>query len=385
MLYIDITRLYHNQKRGKHVTGVDRVSLAYVQYFFNKSCALIRVSGKWLFFSQEKSQLLFKQLLANQKITLPSKIFRFYYQKPIRGNNYIIHTGHNGLEDPNFLKSLKNYNLKGIYFLHDLIPIEYPEYCRAGSYAQHQQRLLTMSEGALVICNSNYVANQFLDYCEKNALRKPKTIWAHLGISETIRKNYDVSPILPKMVEMSPFFLVIGTIEGRKNHLLLLNVWYHLIEEFGERCPKLLIVGKRGWECEQVLAILDRSLKLKDYMIELPNCTDSQIHYLLNKTQAVLFPSHTEGFGLPLLEALSLKVPIIASNIPVFQEIGFGVIDMLSSVDGVGWINMIKKYFDVDYRLNKIKQIESIQSQLPTWDEHFQKIKPSIQCLVNKS
>lgn len=180
---------------------------------------------------------------------------------------------------------------------------------------------------------------------------------------------------------------MVGTIEGRKNHWLILNVWRDLIELLGEKCPKLILVGKRGWECEQVFAMLDRSVQLRDYVIELGGCDDEQLLYLLSRTQALLFPSNVEGFGLPLIEALAMQVPVIASNIPVFNEISFNVVELLSPIDGIAWRNKIIEYMspDIEIRLRKLLQIAQAQERLPTWEKHFEVIAPIVQEIVRLS
>ena len=53
------------------------------------------------------------------------------------------------------------------------------------------------------------------------------------------------------------FFIVRGTIEPRKNHLLLLRVWRRLIERFGQDAPKLVVIGKRGWNNKEVVSTLE--------------------------------------------------------------------------------------------------------------------------------
>ncbi len=383
MLYIDVTRLYENQRRGKQITGVDRVSLAYIEQFSSIACVVIRLSKQWLFLPKNQSNEIFANLIMKKPIRLPSRFFRFKYCRPADGKNFLLHTAHNGLEKTNFIELMTFYDLRGIYFLHDLIPIEYPEYCRVGSYQQHRQRLLAMSKADMVICNSYDVFNKFIGYCRANGLSLPKTIWAHLGVNNALNTQV-ITPIIPDVVDNHPFFLMVGTIEGRKNHWLMLNVWRILIDEMGESCPKLVIVGKRGWECEQVLATLDRSINLKNCVVELNQCIDSQLTYLLTKTQALLFPSNAEGFGLPLVEALLLRVPVIASDIPIFQEIGLDVVKLLSPFDTAAWKDVIVEYMlpESEGRNNQIQKIESIQDKLPTWQKHFEVVSKEISKLM---
>lgn len=388
MLYIDITRLYNNQRLGKTVTGVDRVSLAYVERFAEISCAVIRLPKQWLFFPKEHSSHLFKKIITQQPIVIPKKPFRFLYKKPITDNCYFLNTAHSGLELPDFLEKMAYFKLGGIYFLHDLIPIEYPEYCRSGEYERHQQRLLAMSKAQLVIANSNDVKNKFIAYCQQNKIAQPKIIYSHLGVDNTFFEN-DVGSQLQEDIQNfigdTPFFLMIGTIEARKNHLLILNVWRMLVQLLGENCPKLVIVGKRGWEAEQVCAILDRSIELKPYVLEVNSCNDNDMMALLTRAKALLFPSYAEGYGLPLVEALKLRVPVIASDIAIFREIGLGVIDLLNPYNAQEWQQKIVQHLDMAIRDECLRKIERIQASLPTWDKHFEVVNPILLDVVKLS
>lgn len=381
LLYIDITRLYQNQKQGKTVTGVDRVTLAYINRLADVGCALIRLPKQWLFFSKEESAQLFDQLKNNLPIKLPKKWIRFLYKKPQMKNGFLLHTSHSGLENPEFARKLQEYHLKGIYFLHDLIPVEYPEYCREGELERHHQRLYTMSVGELVIANSADVANKFKDYCDTQGLKCPKTIYAHLGI-ESIFGQFEGESIgdqLYNHLKDCPFFLMVGTIEARKNHLLMLMVWRNLVEKLGKDCPKLVIVGKRGWEAEQVFDILDRSVQLKPHIIELNKCSDVDMTWLFYHAQALLFPSYAEGFGLPLIEALMCQLPVIASDIEIFREIGFGAIELINPNSTELWQEKILQYgFNSDKVCEQKIRIEQIRNKLPTWDKHFEIVMPSL-------
>lgn len=382
LLYIDITRLYQNQKQAKTVTGVDRVTLAYINRLADVSCAMIRLPKQWLFFSKQESTCLFDKLKNNLPIQLPKKWMRFLYKRPAKQNCFLLHTSHSGLENPDFTRKMQEYHLKGIYFLHDLIPVEFPEYCREGEYEKHQQRLLTMSAGVMVIANSADVANKFKRYCTEQNLSCPKIVYAHLGIESIFGQCSDSrhqDSSLHSLLKNHPFFLMVGTIEARKNHLLILMVWRGLINKLGVNCPKLVIVGKRGWEAEQVFDVLDRSIQLQPYIIELNRSSDADMIWLFNHAQALLFPSHAEGFGLPLVEALKCELPVIASDIQIFHEIGFGVIELVDLNSTELWQEKILQYWSDFDEINKQKmRIKQIRNELPTWDKHFEAIIPSL-------
>lgn len=98
--------------------------------------------------------------------------------------------------------------------------------------------------------------------------------------------------------------------------------------------------------------------------------------------RALLFPTFTEGFGLPLIEALSLKVPVIASDIPVFREIAGDIPDYLDPIDGKGWMEYIENYMLENSSLRQ-RQLDRISNfKIPLWDEHFAKVDAFIDLVM---
>jgi glycosyltransferase involved in cell wall biosynthesis len=168
-----------------------------------------------------------------------------------------------------------------------------------------------------------------------------------------------------------PTFVILGTIEARKNHLMLLHVWSRLVERLGSTAPRLLVIGQRGWECEQVFDLLDRSQSLKHVVTEIGRCDDETLAGHLAGARALLFPSLIEGYGLPLVEALRSGVPVIASNLPVFREIAGEVPDYLDPLDGPAWEKAILSYTErtSEARHAQLRRLAAYRA--PTWADHF--------------
>ena len=185
---------------------------------------------------------------------------------------------------------------------------------------------------------------------------------------------------------MSPYFVMLGTIEPRKNHLLLLNVWRALVQRDGERAPRLVIVGQRGWECEQVLDLLDRCEALRGFVLERQGCDDTELATLLAHAQALLFPSFAEGYGMPMVEALAAGVPVLASDLPVFREVAGDVPEYLDPLDGPGWIRAIDDYAHTDGARRRAQLARMHGWQAPTWETHFDQVQALMRrCLSTDS
>ncbi len=186
---------------------------------------------------------------------------------------------------------------------------------------------------------------------------------AHLGTELA-------GPVAPMICER-PYFVCVATIESRKNHLLLLNIWRRMVEEQGERAPLLHLVGKRGWENEQVVDMLERCPALQGVVVEHHDLADDTMRAMVAGARAVLLPSFAEGFGMPVAEALAAGVPVIVSDIAALREVGGDVPDYLDPLDGLGWRAAIEDYAEPEAP-RRAAQIERLRRWRPcTWDRHI--------------
>jgi glycosyltransferase involved in cell wall biosynthesis len=168
-----------------------------------------------------------------------------------------------------------------------------------------------------------------------------------------------------------PYFVCVGTIEARKNHLLLLNLWRQLAEELGAAAPRLVLIGQRGWETESAIDMLERCPALRGVVLERTNVPDDEAARLVRGARALLLPSFAEGFGFPLVEALALGIPVLCSNLAAFRENGGDVPEYLDPLDGLGWRSAV-----IDYALpaspRRAAQLCRLSGwRAPSWQDHF--------------
>ena len=369
VMLIDITRLLDRYLTGRLPTGVDRVSLAYIENFRARASALVRFAGRWLELSPRDSQRVFAALLnegpgIDQTIRW-CKLYSYVTAWRRADAGFLFNTGHSGLDLPDYAARLEHRGLKPLFFLHDLIPVSHPEYCRPGEAERHHRRLDTMlSLGAGLIVNSQATYEDLHQYADRIQRRVPPCVVAPLAPASLPQTT------LPPPL-LHPYFVVLGTIEPRKNHLLLLHLWRELVAEFGDLAPRLVVIGQRGWECEQVVDLLDRCEALRGFVIEKPRCDDATLANWLRHAQALLFPSFTEGFGMPLVESLMLQVPVIASDLPVFREIAGDIPEYLGPLDGLGWKQMLVQYMKKESPM-RLRQFERMAGyKPPSWQGHF--------------
>lgn len=378
-MIIDVTRLVGRLLSGRLPTGIDRVDIEYIRRYQTQSSALIRYRGKWIFFSPNHSKSIFSALI-NHDIRAQWKIrayvflsyINFFSPVDTRGQ-CLLNISHSGLDDQDYVKNIERFQLEPIYFIHDLIPIDYPQFSRTGEPQRHGRRLETVLTSArAIIVNSDDTYHGLERYSKQQGYRFPQCVVAHLGLTPLVYRESTV-------FTHHPYFVILGTIEGRKNHLLLLNIWRDMVKELGEKTPHLVLIGQRGWKAESVFEILDHCDILSPYVIEKSHCSDQELSGWLYHAQALLFPSFCEGYGMPLAEALSIGIPVIASDLAVFREIAGDIPHYINPLDRAGWREMISEYALEDSPKRQ-EQLLRMKSYVPVqWEDHFSIVDPLIE------
>lgn len=115
------------------------------------------------------------------------------------------------------------------------------------------------------------------------------------------------------------YFLMVGTLEPRKNYIRLLEAYHRLIVQ-NNRLPDLLFVGRKGWLYEDILQQISKP-DLAGRVHLTGAIPDIDLVQIYRRAKALLYPSLYEGFGLPILEAMSCDCPVLTSNISSMPEV----------------------------------------------------------------
>ncbi len=367
---LDVSRLVWRAWRGGLPTGIDRVCQAYVKHFGARSCAVVQRQGFHFALSPTDSDALFELLLANEPVRREAYGVRSLGPSQERSRNsprpgaIYLNVGHTGLNEPSLPRWIERHRLRAVYLIHDLIPLTHPQFCRAGESEKHERRMSNvLASAAGVIGNSQVTIDEFAAFARERGKPMPPSVSAWLGGADL--------PLNSKPRHVSrPHFVVVGTIEGRKNHQLLLNVWRKIVAERGSDAPSLVIIGQRGWQADSVFDQLDRPGELEGHVLEFGACDDDELAGWIAGAEALLMPSFAEGFGLPVIEALQIGTPVIASDLPVYREIAGEGPTYLDPTDEAVWKRTIEAFSDRADR--PIAPPPAFHA--PTWQEHFEKV-----------
>ena len=239
--------------------------------------------------------------------------------------------------------------------IHDTIPLDWPDLQRPGTVPQFAAKLAAaQAQADLIICTSEACAADVRRHMAKCG-RMPRLVTAHLGVTVPGPVAEDIPPgVMP----LRPYFMVVGTIEPRKNHALLLDLW----DDWGPGAPDLLICGRRGWRNAAVFARLDAGVP---HVREVADLTDGAIAALLDRSAGLLFPSLAEGFGLPPVEAAARGVPVVCADLPACRELLGNCAVYVDPQDRYSWEKEIKRL------LQSPPGNRSDRLVPPDWSAHF--------------
>jgi hypothetical protein len=381
---IDVSRLVWRAATKRLPTGIDRVCLAYVEHYGHQGLAVIQRSGHHVVLNGRRSDELFRLLTSRSppsRVTLTKSLALAAVGMrtgPPRSGMIYLNVGHTGLNEPSLTGWIKRAGTRAVYMVHDLIPLTHPQFCRPGEALKHAQRIDHVLESATgIIGNSEATLEEVRHYAREKGFAMPAAVAAWL--SGPAPKAGAVASRLEE-----PYFVMLGTIEGRKNHRLILDLWAQMIAERGQRAPALVIIGQRGWEADAALARLDRLQAFEGRVLHFDKCDDGERATWLAGATALLMPSFAEGFGLPVVESLQLGTPVIASDLPVFREIAGSIPTYLSARDAAGWKAAIASF--AVYGPERKRQLAAMKGfTVPTWSRHFATVDAWLATLSTQS
>ena len=347
---------------------------AYVEHFGARSQAVVQRRGFYFVLSPSDSDRLFNLLLAKEPVRRSLLTFavgaslRTLTASPRPGSIY-LNVGHTGLHETSLPGWIARHRLRAVYLIHDLIPLTHPQFCRDGEAEKHKLRMNNvLASAAGVIGNSQATVDDLTGFAGKQGHSMPPSVVAWLGAEDFPR---DPQP----KGEGRPHFVTVGTIEGRKNHQLLLDVWREIVADRGKEAPLLVIIGQRGWQADAVFEQLDRPGDLQGHVLELGSCNDDELAAWIAGARALLMPSLAEGFGLPVMEALQLRTPVIATDLPVYREIAGDRPVYLSRTDKAAWKSAVESF------ASGPESKKTPDFRAPTWQDHFRTVEALLEKL----
>ena len=174
------------------------------------------------------------------------------------------------------------------------------------------------------------------------------------------------------------FVLYVSSLDLRKNHILLVNVWRRLIEQRGGKVPTILFVGRSMWGGEQIMEMVNEETALAGKVKFLQDVSDQELHWMYRNCLFTVYPSLHEGWGLPVAESLAMGKVCIASNSTSTREIAPSLTELLDPYDFNAWVEKVGFFLDNRQAL-KARESE-IESQFTffDWDDTVTEIVSAV-------
>jgi len=252
------------------------------------------------------------------------------FEQVVRPGDVIVSLGASwGI--PNYMKYIaemkRYYGIKFAPLVHDLIPIKHETLVEPHHTVQFRDWLrAAIPVSDIVFTNSKHTRTALVRFVAESGWRLPPRVEAlemGSGFRDPLMAGKQATISLPPR-----YVLYVSTIELRKNHRLLVRVWQRLLERHGTNLvPNLVFAGKIGWLVDDLLDDLEASAYLKGKIILLRSLSDAELQQAYRSCLFTVFPSLSEGWGLPIVESLAHGKFCVASNHTSIPEAGGNLID----------------------------------------------------------
>ena len=255
--------------------------------------------------------------------------------------------------------------------VYDLLPAQNPEWFNDAQAAHFVEWLHFIAHHAdQALCISRSVAQDLQQWLQQEGLECPHDPMAINafplgGDLQRSRPSQGISGSEMAMLEQlkhRQFVLMVGTIEPRKGHAVALDAFDHLFRCQQDDAPALVVVGRTGWKSKDVEERLRNHPNKNEVLFWFDDASDELLERLYNECSGVLFPTFAEGFGLPIIEAISHGKPALIRDIAVFREISSPLITYFHNDADVALARSITQW------LKRVEnESEPCKQDVPTW------------------
>ncbi len=386
---LDLSRLA-SRAGQRSLSGIDRVEYAWARFLLTRedTCfGLVRTRLGFLLLKRDgiavlcalaegagglsRADVLGK--LRNRCLGRCTKIgLSALIAKHLPSGTHYLNLGHSNVSHRVFEAFGQLPDAKRLLFIHDVIPLSHPD-AQTGQANKKMHRILDIAERM----------TEGLIFSTRAAMDEAAKYMGPTGDLPMIIAP--LGPGLPFTTPQPPAdppeFVMIGTVEPRKNHGLILDIWEGFVANPPPKgIPKLRVIGAKGWAD---LDVFKRIADLTDtgHVEFLENASDTETARALGRSSGLLFPSLAEGFGLPALEAAIQGIPCICAPLASFHEVLGDIPVYVPTSDHYRWRETIVQLMEEKEQKTERKRISTLMTKqaLPTWERHFNIILSAVE------
>jgi glycosyltransferase involved in cell wall biosynthesis len=246
---------------------------------------------------------------------------------------------------------------------HDLIPELFPEWCTERMVQEYDAWLNDMVPRAdLMFAVSQNTAADLVRCLAKKGHSVPAPIV--LPVGSCISELTAGSAILE-----TPYVLMVGTIEARKNHGAMMRVWRRLLETMPrEQVPDLVFAGKVGWLTADLMQQLNNANWFDGKIRFIDSPSETLLANLYKHCAFTVFPSLYEGWGLPVTESLCFGTTVVASNRAAIPEAGGSLCAYFDPDNVLEAYEIIRGMIEHPERVAALEARIAAEFHCPNWD-----------------
>ena len=240
---------------------------------------------------------------------------------------------------------------KCIVVVHDLAPLVFPQFMRWRDYIYYRIFQKRMIRRANLVFTVSEFSKKEITRC--TGKESNKIIVAYNGLHSGFQQSNTVETDLSSFGITAPFFMYYGSVHPRKNVYGLIKS-FELYRQIGGMA-QLVISGRRAWMSKEIDSLIAGSEFSQD-IVWLSYMQGAVLKSILKKSLGLIYISHYEGFGLPVLEAMATGVPVITSSDSAMAEVGGDAVITCSAVDHEGvanWMVKVESDQELQYKLKR--------------------------------
>lgn len=306
----------------------------------------------------------------------PKSLFHEYPTADFRKGDVVLLMGAGWNEDQlidNLCEVRQKIGIKIVQHINDVLPVYQPHL-----FADDLPRVFTpyiekiIRNADMVTAISKATAKDIATFCTERQIKQPPVKVVRLG--EDIKVSQPAKPVNVEIADT--FLLCVGTVEIRKNYLLIYQA-VKLAQLENKPLPQIVIVGRKGWLTGDLTHVLTKDPSIAGKIVWLNSVDDQQMDWLFHHAAFTLFPSLCEGWGLPVAESLQHGKFCLASGVSSMLEIGDGMIDYFSPFDARSCMDKMLQYLKDDAYKAKNQFIQQ-NYKVYTWDESYKDFKATL-------
>jgi len=290
--------------------------------------------------------------------------------------------------------------IPGIVTIHDISVLEHPEWYPRGARIFGKQILMSLEDADAIIVPSEYV-RQSLKHLNENSARKIHVLPHPVETDYTVLRPQEKIALRRRLLgSENPYMFWIGEMNPRKNLSMLLAT-LHGLRKRGNREILLVLAGQQGFGCSEIFRKAEKMglsvAHLRDARtsgkvdIIVTGCvSEEDKKRLYSAAELFIFPSHEEGFGFPVIEAMASGVPVVCSNTGSLPEVaGHAAVFVDPSEGPEGFIDAATNLLENEDAYLRLKKLglerEGFYENINLGDSVYSIYERSLSCSASRA